>query len=233
MTKPNEQQPPPVSETAMQDGDVLFRWSWTERTVWTERMLTALEQGVKGNCWFSLIDKVHSAKNLRAAFSKVAVNKGAPGVDHVTVEQFERDLEANVDRLAEQLRNGTYRPQPVRRVQIPKPGSHETRPLGIPTVRDRLVQGAVRHVLEPIFEREFAEHSYGFRPRRGCKDALRRVDDLLKQGYVYVVDADLKSYFDTIPHGPLVDRVRERIADGRVLQLIESFLTSGIMDVLT
>src|SRR5437016_3788508 len=212
MTKPNELKPSPVPETATHDGELLLRWSWTERAVWTERMLTALEQGVKGNCWFSLIDKVYSEKNLLAAMVKVATNGGAPGVDHVTVKQFEREWNTNVQQLSEQLRAGTYRPQAVRRVQIPKPGSQETRPLGIPTVRDRVVQGAVRHVLEPIFEREFAEHSYGFRPRRGCKDALRRVDHLLKEGYVYVVDADLKSYFDTIPHGPLMDRVRERVA---------------------
>jgi RNA-directed DNA polymerase len=117
-------------------------------------------------------------------------------------------------------------------VYIPKPGSNEQRPLGIPTVRDRVVQAAVRHVLEPIFEKEFAAHSYGFRPGRACKDALRRVDYLLKQGYVYVVDADLKSYFDTIPHDRLMSRLRERIADGRVLQLIESFLKAGILDGL-
>jgi RNA-directed DNA polymerase len=216
----------------MQDGDIWVRWIWTERSVWTKRMLTALEQGVKGNCWFSLIDKVHSEKNLRAAYGKVAANGGAPGVDRVTVEEFERRLEENVAGLSAALRTGTYRPQAVKRVQIPKPGSHETRPLGIPTVRDRVVQGAVRHVLEPIFEREFAEHSYGFRPGRGCKDALRRVDQLLKAGYVHVLDVDLKSYFDTIPHGPLMDRVRERIADSRVLTLIESFLKAGIMDGL-
>lgn len=216
----------------MQDGDVLLRWSWTEHAVWTKRMLTALEQGVKGNCWFSLIDKIYSEKNLLASLTKVTANGGAPGVDHVTVEQFEHEWNTNLERLSEQLRTATYRPQAVRRVQIPKPGSRETRPLGIPTVRDRVVQGAVRHVLEPIFEREFAEHSYGFRPRRGCKDALRRVDHLLKQGHVYVVDADLKSYFDTIPHGPLMGRVGERIADRRVLTLIESFLKAGILDGL-
>jgi len=232
MAKSSETQPPSVPDTATQVGDVLLRWSWTEHAVWTERMLTALEQGVKGNRWFSLIDKVYSEKNLLAALTKVSANGGAPGVDHVTVEQFEHEWNTNLERLSEQLRTATYRPQAVRRVQIPKPGSHETRPLGIPTVRDRVVQGAVRHVLEPIFEKEFAEHSYGFRPRRGCKDALRRVDHLLKQGYVYVVDADLKSYFDTIPHGPLMDRVRERIADGRVLTLIESFLKAGILDGL-
>jgi RNA-directed DNA polymerase len=115
---------------------------------------------------------------------------------------------------------------------IPKPGSREQRPLGIPAVRDRVVQGALRHVIEPIFEKEFAAYSYGFRPGRGCKDALRRVDELLKQGFVYVVDADLKSYFDTIPHDRLLSRVRERIADGRVLRLIETFLKAGIFDGL-
>jgi RNA-directed DNA polymerase len=232
MNKPGETQPPPVPETATQVGEVLLRWSWTEHTVWTERMLTALEQGVKGNCWFSLIDKVYSEKNLLASLTKVSANGGAPGMDRVTVEQFEQDWSTNLERLTEQLRRGAYQPQAVRRTHIPKAGSRETRPLGIPTVRDRVVQGAVRHVLEPIFEKEFAEHSYGFRPRRGCKDALRRVDHLLKQGYRYVVDADLKSYFDTIPHGPLMDRVRERIADGRVLTLIESFLKAGIMEGL-
>jgi RNA-directed DNA polymerase len=153
-------------------------------------------------------------------------------VDHVTVEAFGNDLETNVGKLIGALRAGTYQPQAIQRVYIPKPGSKEQRPLGMPTVRDRVVQGAVRHVMEPIFEKEFAAHSYGFRPGRGCKDALRRVDALLKQGFVYVVDADLKSYFDTIPHGRLMSRLRERIADGRVLQLIESFLTAGIMDGL-
>jgi RNA-directed DNA polymerase len=195
-------------------------------------MLTALEEGVKGGKWFRLIDKVFAERNLVAGYSKVAANHGAPGVDHVTVEAFGDDLEANVARLTAALRGGTYQPQAIRRTYIPKPGSTERRPLGIPTVRDRVVQAAVRHVLEPIFEREFAAHSYGFRPRRGCKDALRRVDELLKQGFVYVVDADLKSYFDTIPHDRLMDRLRDHVADGRVLQLIESFLKAGIMDGL-
>jgi RNA-directed DNA polymerase len=195
-------------------------------------MLTALEEGVKGGKWFALIDKVYAEQNLLAGYGKVAANAGAPGVDHITVEGFGNDLEANVRKLTAALHGGTYEPQAIRRVYIPKPGSNEQRPLGIPTVRDRVVQAAVRHVVEPIFEKEFAAHSYGFRPGRGCKDALRQVDHLLKQGYVYVVDADLQSYFDTIPHGRLLSRLRERIADGRVLQLIESFLTAGIMDGL-
>jgi RNA-directed DNA polymerase len=219
---------------AQQDGEVRGRWSWAEPAVWTDRMLTALEsdKGVKGGVWFRLIDKVWSERNLFASVDKVAANRGAPGIDRVTIEEFERHREANVAKISEALRSGSYEPQAIRRTYIPKPGSTEQRPLGIPTVRDRVTQGAVRHVLEPIFEKEFATHSYGFRPGRGCKDALRRVDELLKQGYGYVVDADLKSYFDTIPHDRLLSRLRERIADGRMLGLIETFLKAGVMDGL-
>jgi RNA-directed DNA polymerase len=195
-------------------------------------MLTALEQGVKGGYWFSLMDKVYAERNLEAAYRQVARNRGAAGVDHVTVKDFGERLCDELPKLTQQMRDGTYRPQAVRRVHIPKPGTHETRPLGIPTVRDRVAQAAVVNVIEPIFEREFAEHSYGFRPGRGCKDALRRVDQLLKAGYVYVVDADLKSYFDTIPHDRLMTRLKERIADGRGLSLIEAFLKAGILDGL-
>jgi RNA-directed DNA polymerase len=211
---------------------VQSRWAWTEPAVWTERMLTALEQGVQGGVWFTLMDKVFAERNLQAAFTQVARNGGAAGVDHVSVTDFEARLDANLRELAQGLRADTYRPQAVRRVELPKPGSQETRPVGIPTVRERVVQGAVRQVLEPIFEREFAAHSYGFRPQRGCKDALRRVNELLKAGYQQVVDVDLKSYFDSIPHERLLQRVRERVADGRVLRLVESFLKAGIFDGL-
>ena len=203
-----------------------------DTAVWTERMLTALEQGVKGGQWFSLVDKVYSKRTLAAAFDRVRANRGAAGVDHVTVATFQARLDDNLDRLHRRLRDGTYRPQEIRRVWIPKPGRREKRPLGIPTVRDRVVQTALRSVLEPIFERDFAEHSYGFRPGRGCKDALRRVDRLVKAGYTHVVDADLKSYFDTIPHDRLLERVRAKVSDGRVLALIEAFLEAGVLDGL-
>jgi RNA-directed DNA polymerase len=203
-----------------------------EPSVWTERMLTALEQGVKGGKWFSLIDKVWSPANLLASFTRVKANRGAAGVDHVTVDAFETRLEKNLRRLERALREETYRPQAVRRTYIPKPGSKEKRPLGIPTVRDRVVQGAVRHVLEPIFERDFAEHSYGFRPGLGCRDALRRVDALLREGHTWVVDADIKSYFDTIPHDRLMARVGEKVSDGRVLDLVRGFLKQGILEGL-
>src|SRR5271165_6967852 len=232
MTKPTEEQPEAVPARATRAGEILLRWGWVESTVWTERMLTALEQGVKGDKWFSLIDKVHPERTLRAAFSQVAANKGAAGVDHVTVKMFDEHLEANLKNLSEDLQSGLYRPQQIRRHYIPKPGSKEKRPLGIPTVRDRVVQTALQMVLEPIFEHDFAEHSYGFRPGRGCKDALRRVDQLLKEGYTYIVDADLKSYFDTIPHDRLLALVAQKVSDGRVLSLIESFLKQGVLDGL-
>jgi RNA-directed DNA polymerase len=193
-------------------------------------MLTALEQGVEGGQWFRLFDKVFSERNLWKAFQQVADRKGAPGVDHVTISEVERQLPDSVWELSDRLKSGAFQPQAIRRVHIPKPGTNETRPLGIPTVRDRVVQAAVVNVIEPIFERDFAEHSYGFRPGRGCKDALRRVDQLLRAGYVYVVDADLKGYFDSIPHDRLLERVKEKIADGPVLRLIEAFVKANILE---
>ncbi len=211
-------------------GEIRARWAWVEAEVWTERMLTALEQGVIGERWYSLMDKVCALKTLRRAFQRVKANRGAAGVDHVSVEGFERHLESNLEKLSAELREGRFQPQAIRRQWIEKPGSKEKRPLGIPTVRDRVVQTALRMVLEPIFEREFAPHSYGFRPGRGCKDALRRVDELLKQGYVWIVDADLKSYFDTIPHSARMERVEERVSDGRALKLVKAFLTARVME---
>lgn len=205
------------------------RWVWVEASVWTDRMLTALEQGVKGGVWFSLSDKVWHRPNLWSAWSNTAANKGSPGVDDITIASYEREVEKNLEHLSQSLRNGSYRPKAIRRVHIPK-GDGKTRPLGIPTVQDRIVQGAILHVIEPIFERQFAEQSYGFRPGRGCKDALRRVDQLLKAGYGYVVDADLKSYFDTIPHDRLMQVLRRNIADNRLLNLIEQFLHANIME---
>jgi len=235
MTRPAEDKPAtvPLAQQAGEtdaDRELRSRWRWVEPCAWTVRMLAALEQGVKGEPWFRLFDKVFSERNLWAAFQQVAAKKGAAGVDHVTTGRFEEQLPDSIWELSDALKNRTFQPQAIRRVNIPKPGSTETRPLGIPTVRDRVVQAAIVNVIEPIFERDFAEHSYGFRPGRGCKDALRRVDQLVKQGCVHVVDADLKSYFDTIPHDRLMDRLRTKIADGSVLALIESFLQADILD---
>ena len=227
----SEAQPQAVPTRATRGGEVRARWAWTEPSVWTERMLTALEAGVKGGRWYSVMDKVYHQPNLRAAFAKVKANKGAAGVDRQTIEMFERHLEANLATLAEELCTGEYRPRPVRRVWIDKPGKPgEKRPLGIPCVRDRVVQAALVHVLEPICEQEFAAQSYGFRPGRGAKDALRRVVELEREAHTWVVDADLKSYFDTIPQEPLLERVRAKVTDGKVLSLIESFLRQGVLE---
>jgi RNA-directed DNA polymerase len=226
----SEATPAEVPARAKQAGDIQGRWSWVEPSVWTERMLTALEEGVKGGKWYSLIDKVSSLRNLRSAFSQVKRNRGSAGVDRVTIGMFEAHLEENLQHLSESLKEGRYCPQAVRRVWIPKPGSQEKRPLGIPTVRDRVVQAALRNGLEPIFERDFAAQSYGFRPERGTKDALRRVAELLKAGYVHVVDADLQSYYDTIPRQPLLEQVRGKVADSKVLDLLEAYLDQEVME---
>jgi RNA-directed DNA polymerase len=195
-------------------------------------MLTTLEQGVRGGRWHTLIDKVYNPLNLWAASSHVIGNGGAAGVDHQTVERFLARRQQELDRLHEALRTESYRPQAVQRVWIPKLGSQEQRPLGIPTVRDRVVQNAMLHVLEPIFDATFSECSYGFRRGRGCHHALERVEELLRAGNVYVVDADLKSYFDTISKPRLLARIREKVSDSRVLRLVEMFLEQGVMDGL-
>jgi RNA-directed DNA polymerase len=192
-------------------------------------MLAALENGVKGGKWFSLIDKVYRIETLKAAWQKVKGNAGAAGVDGQSVKKFAARAEVYLEELEQALRTGAYRPQPIRRVEIPK-GGGKMRPLGIPVVKDRIVQTALKLVIEPIFEREFEDCSYGFRPHRGCKEALREVDELIKEGYTCVVDADLDSYFDSIPYEPLLGEVSERISDGAVLELIGAFLNQDIIE---
>ena len=225
-----EQQPSAVPETAQQGGEIRARWAWVEPEVWTERMLATLETGIEGEKWFRLIDKVWSPKNLARSLQKVVAKGGSAGIDNQSASRVGERQEQTIQKLEQELRTGQYRPQAVKRVWIPKPGSQEKRPLGVPTLRDRIVQGAVLQVIEPIFEREFATQSYGFRPGKGCKDALRRVDELLRSENHWVVDADLKSYFDIIPHERLMERVGEKIADSRVLSLIEGMLRAGVMD---
>jgi RNA-directed DNA polymerase len=193
-------------------------------------MLATLETGVIGGKWYSLIDKLYPETTLRAAFKAVAANRGSAGVDHVSIADYAENLDANLARLSEALRTGAYRPQAIRRHYIPKPGSQEKRPLGIPSVQDRVVQTALRMVIEPIFEQDFAVQSYGFRPNRGCKDALRRMDGLLKAGYHHVIDADLKAYFDTIPKDRLLALVANKVADRRILALVQSFLEQSVLD---
>jgi RNA-directed DNA polymerase len=198
--------------------------------VWTEAMLAALQRGVKGGKWHSLIDKVYRPETLELGWAQVERNAGAAGVDRMSVERFAQGRKQYLAELAQSLRDGSYRPLPVRRVYIPK--GKKQRPLGIPAVKDRVVQAALKLVVEPIFEHEFESRSYGFRPGRGCKDALREVDRHVKAGYCWVVDADLQSYFDTIPHDPLLTKVGSRIGDGRVMALIQGFLKQDIMENL-
>ncbi|MBI5603420.1 MAG: group II intron reverse transcriptase/maturase [Deltaproteobacteria bacterium] len=195
-------------------------------------MLEALEKGVKGGVWFSLNDKVHRPQVLLEAWQQVRGKGRAVGSDQQSLEQFEEQLTKNLAKLEEELRTGTYRPRPIRRTYIDKPGSKDKRPLGIPTVRDKVVQTALKMVIEPIFEHEFMDTSFGFRPGIGCKDALRSVERLLRAGNTWVVDADLKSYFETIGHERLMKEVQQRIADSRVLELIESFLKQQILQDL-
>jgi RNA-directed DNA polymerase len=206
-------------------------WAWVEPSVWTERMLAALVNGVKGGKWYSLWDKVTDRRTLQASWEGVARNNGAAGLDRVSVERFAHGAERYLDELHAELTAGRFRPQGVKRTYIPKAGGGK-RPLGIPTVKDRIVQGALKRVLEPIFEWEFLDCSYGFRPGRGAKDALREVDDALRHGATWVVDADLKGYFDSIPHRLLLEDLQARISDGRVLALIEAYLQADIIDGL-
>ena len=215
---------------AKQGREVSPQWEWTEASVWTERMLATLERGVKGGKWYSLMDKVWKMENLQSALRQVTRNQGGAGVDGRSCEAYLKASPQRLPQLQAKLKNGSYQPAPVKRVWIPKLGSKELRPLGVPTVEDRVLQAALRNVIEPIFEHSFAEHSYGFRPGRGAKDALRRVAQLLKAGYCWVVDADLKGYFDSIPQEQLMQAVEGQIADGPVLELIWRMLGQGVME---
>lgn len=221
---------PPATADKQVEED-LWQRHGAKRGVWTKNMLIALARGMEGNKWFSLIDKIGSERTLGMAWEKVQSNAGSCGVDGITVGFFAKDSETRLLAVKERIQQETYEPKPIRRVHIPKAGKpHETRPLGIPTVTDRVVQTAVKLVIEPIFEREFAASSYGFRPGRGCKDALREVDRLLREGVCHVVDVDIRGYFDNIPHDALMALVKDRIADGKVLGLIEAFLKQGVLE---
>lgn len=193
-------------------------------------LATASKDG-KDRKWYSLIDKVWRDSTLQAAWQQVKSKRGAAGIDGISIARFEAQAAKYLGEAAEHLKTGQYRAQAVRRVEIAKAGGG-SRPLGIPTVKDRVVQAAVKRVIEPIFESRFCETSYGFRPGKGCKDALRAVNGWLKQGYTHVVDADLRSYFDSIPHARVLARVAERISDGRVLELIDGWLQQDIVHEL-
>ncbi|HWH68716.1 MAG TPA: group II intron reverse transcriptase/maturase [Candidatus Sulfotelmatobacter sp.] len=178
--------------------------------------------------YYSLIDKVYDLRNLYEAWKAVKRNKGAAGVDQVSVARFEKDLERNLRRLHQQLRDGTYKPPPVRRVYIDKADGSK-RPLGIPAVADRVAQMATVRVLRPLFEAVFLPCSHGFRQGFSTRTAIAMVEEYRKQGFRWVVDVDFKSYFDTLNHEVLMAKVKERITDGRILGLIRSWLTAGVM----
>lgn len=206
-----------------------LKWKWAEVSIWTDAMLEALESGVKGGKWFSLVDKVYRENTLWKAWCKVRSNKGAAGVDKITIERFEEQQDKYLAELEQELKDSTYKPQAVRRVYIPK-DKGKLRPLGIPTIKDRIAQQAVKMAIEPIFEKEFLNSSYGFRPNKGAHEALEQVNSLLKEGYTWVVDADLQSYFDSIPHKRLLNKVELQISDSRIIELLEGWLKQEIME---
>jgi RNA-directed DNA polymerase len=238
MTMKTQEEASTVSEMTKQAADILnlskqiaLLKSWIKAEAWTDRMLVALVNGVKGNKWYSLFDKIANKDTLKQAWGFVKENQGAAGVDKISIARFDKHWEKYLQEILDQLKAGTYQPLAVRRVYIPKgQNTRELRPLGIPAVKDRIVQAAIKMVMEPIFEHEFIDTSYGFRPGKGCKDALGEVDNHIQKGYTWYVDADLKSYFDTIPHEKMMERVEERIADGRVLEIITKYLKQKVVE---
>jgi len=231
--KVKDYKPVTVPFSATPAGEPPSVMEWANRDVWTDRMLTTLQNGVQGGKWHTLIDKVFAPQNLFYASRKVTSKRTtAAGVDHQTATDFQTHSSQELQRLHDALRTDTYVPQAIRRVWIPKPGSSDQRPLGIPTIRDRVVQTALLNVLEPIFDVTFSEASYGFRHGRGCHHALERVEQLLEAGYVHVVDADLKSYFDTIPKDRLLALIGEKVSDSRILRMVQMFLDQGVMEGL-
>lgn len=179
--------------------------------------------------YHSLRDKVFNPKNLHSSFKHVKRNKGKAGLDRVSIKQFEADLDTNIMNIHKELKTTTYKPSPALRVYIPK-DRHDKRPLGILTVRDRVIQQAFRQIIEPIFEKDFSDNSFGFRPERSCHDAIKRAEHYKHEGYCYVLDADIKAFYNSIPHKLIMNRLREKIADGWVLTSIENMLKAGVME---
>lgn len=205
------------------------RWNWVERAIWTDQMLMALENGVKGNQWFSLIDKATRPATLLSAWQQVAKNKGAAGIDKISIKAFSQNQDRYLRQIKSELEQGTYIPSAIRRTYIPKTDGKK-RPLGIPVIKDRVVQTAIKMTLEPIWENEFLPSSYGFRPQRSAHDAIHEVTRLLKDGHQFVVDADIKGYFDNISHSLMMDAVNSKIADGKINKLIERFMEASIIE---
>ena len=188
-----------------------------------------MEKERKRKKYHSLIDKVWNWRNLNDAWEKVKQNRGAGGIDEVSIEEFERNLEQNLNEIQRLLRQDRYKPKPVKRVYIPKPDGKQ-RPLSIPTIRDRVVQQALKNVIEPIFEAEFLDSSFGYRAGKSAKQAIERIEEIRNEGHEWVADADIKAFFDTVNHEKLIDAVAERISDGRILRLIRAFLKADIAE---
>jgi len=184
---------------------------------------------VKMRKWYSLIDKVYSLPNLLESWYEVKENSGRGGVDRESIEEFEGNLNRNLKELHRLLKEKRYIPSPVRQVLIPKPNSDRLRPLGIPTVRDRVIQQAIKRIIEPIFEAKFKDVSHGYRPNRGAREAIQKCKEHIDSGYKWVVDADIASFFNTVNHKLMMKTLNEEIADGTLLDLIERFLKSGVM----
>lgn len=223
-----------MTQDAPVNTGALRREPWVARIQGNLHRWAAADPGRRFDDLFNL---VHDPRTLHAAFARVASNAGAstPGSDGLTVGRIEQDIgvAAFLNDLREQLRTGTFRPQPVRQRKIPKPGgSGKLRALGIPTVTDRVVQAALKLVLEPVFEADFAPVSYGFRPMRRAHDAIAEIHYYGSRGYQWVIDADIEACFDSISHPALLDRVRSRVTDKRVLLLIKAFLKAGILTEL-
>jgi len=230
----------PTTKTGLEKPKDVFSRKPTGYPMWTEAMKAAigpLRQA--GRKWYSLYDKVIAPANLEAAWDRMnrrvtgKKRRQGAGVDGITVAKFADRAEADLRKLGEQLGTGRYSPSPVRRQYIPKLGSRKLRPLGLPTVRDRVVQEACRSMIEPIFEAEFLDNSHGFRPEKSVETACVQVEQYLSEGKVWVVDLDIDQCYDSIPHDPLIDRLAQRVADGKVLDLIRSWLKSGVMEEMT
>jgi len=177
---------------------------------------------------FDLLERILSSNNMNAAYKQVVRNKGSHGIDGMKVDELLPYLKENGNNLIEELKAGTYRPKPVRRVEIPKPDGG-VRLLGIPTVVDRMIQQAIAQILTPIFDPEFSESSFGFRPGRSAHQAIKRAQEYMDEGYNWVVDIDLAKYFDTVNHDKLMALVARKVKDKRVLKLIREYLKAGVM----
>lgn len=177
----------------------------------------------------SSINEIMSYRNILEALKQVKSNKGAPGIDKMTVDEIESYIKEHYEEIREQVLTKKYKPQSVRRVYIPK-ANGKTRPLGIPTVVDRVIQQAISQVLSPIYENYFSEYSYGFRPNRDCHKAMDKALKYINEGYTFIIDVDIEKYFDTVNHDKLISILRERMNDSQTLHLIRSFLKAGVME---